>query len=274
MSQGISRIVLHRLLSTNLDGIIHYSHRFERVEHLDSGRLKVHFANGEVAEGDVLVAADGVHSTIRKQLLPESCQPVKPEPHIYGIAGKIFVDSEEQFKEIAFSNLRRGSCLIAAGDGRGIYIASLRYSAETKIHIAKIFQDVDGVLHEDAYSSHDDLDMVGGAGKKPLIDNARDYIFWGYHTRHESDIPTDGNIGSMKDISPQDLLDAVIKQLEKGNWSDELVQLMKKSDVNTVSYWPFTIAPHITDISIYKASNITFIGDSIHTSTYLSCLLG
>ncbi len=42
----------------------------ERVE-ASGGRVTAHFAGGETAEGDLLIAADGNLSTVRRQLMPE-----------------------------------------------------------------------------------------------------------------------------------------------------------------------------------------------------------
>ena len=43
---SVSRIVLHRLLTTGIEDLIHYGHRYERMETLDSGKIRVYFANG------------------------------------------------------------------------------------------------------------------------------------------------------------------------------------------------------------------------------------
>jgi hypothetical protein len=254
-----------------LDDIIHYGHRYESMEHLHSGQVKVHFSNGKSTEGDLLVAADGVNSAIRKQLLPESCQPVNNG--IYAVAGKIFVESPEIYEEMTFELVRRGICLIPSGfDGHGMFMTTQLYSTDAKMQITKIFsQDVDGVTHEAQLSPNaigDDLLLLGGGAKKHLIDDARDYIFWGFITKHPNSISaTLGQSGSMNRISQQDLLDAVAKEMEEGNWAYKLLQLVKKTDVNTVGCWPFHITPRIKDLSTHKPPGITFLGDSIHAST-------
>jgi 2-polyprenyl-6-methoxyphenol hydroxylase-like FAD-dependent oxidoreductase len=52
----------------------YFGHAFERVEQ-DGGAVRVHFANGESARADLLVACDGFRSSVRAQLAPE-VQPV------------------------------------------------------------------------------------------------------------------------------------------------------------------------------------------------------
>src|SRR5438552_18546768 len=56
---AVSRIVLHRLLTTGVEDVIRYGHRFDRVEALESGKVRVHFTDGASTERDNLVAEDG-----------------------------------------------------------------------------------------------------------------------------------------------------------------------------------------------------------------------
>jgi 2-polyprenyl-6-methoxyphenol hydroxylase-like FAD-dependent oxidoreductase len=263
-SQGdnfpVSRIVLHRLLTTGLDEVIHYGHRYDHMEHLDSGRVKVHFTNGTSTEGDILVAADGVNSAIRKQILPESFGPGKVGTT--GIAGKVFLDTKQLLDDIP--QLKRGICIIAGTEGRGLFIAPQIYSPEAKFQITRLFSGTEGVTHESQLlpnATGDDLLLLGGKDKKKLIDDAKDYVFYGYLTKHaETDFP------NLKEISQQEMLDRIVAQMEKSEWNPVLMKMVKMTDVNTVGYWPLHVSPKITDLSSHKPSNITFLGDSIHAS--------
>ncbi|KAJ0409633.1 hypothetical protein P43SY_008505 [Pythium insidiosum] len=49
---------------------IHFGLSFKRYQTLPNGRVEVHFDNGRVAEGSVLVGADGTTSRVRRQYLP------------------------------------------------------------------------------------------------------------------------------------------------------------------------------------------------------------
>lgn len=261
---AISRIVLHRLLTTGLEDIIHYGHRFDRVEQLASSGVRLHFTNGTFAEGDILVAADGVNSAIRKQLLPDSMGPGKIGTG--GIAGKVFVDTKELLDDVP--QLKRGICIICGTEGRGLFVAPQTYSPAARTQITKLFSGAEGVTHEEQLSPNaagEDLLLLGGKEKKKLIDDARDYVFYAYLTKH-----TEMEFPNLKNISQQEMLDRIVAQMEKSEWNPTLIKMVKMTDVNTVGYWPLHVSPKITDLSSHKPFNITFLGDSIHASTPFS----
>jgi salicylate hydroxylase len=263
---AVSRIVLHRILTIGLEDVIHYDHRYDYTETLDTGKLRVHFTNGKFADGDFLVAADGINSAVRKQFLPPSFQPVKYGP--VGMVGKVFIDDPSTFD---FQPVERGICIVMSGEGRGVFVAPQRYSAEAKAKICELFAGVtDGVTHEAQLAPNatgEELLLVGGDQKQKLIDDARDYVFYGYITTHLEDFGISG-MESMKDFSQRGLLDAVLMQMRTRNWSPKLIDLCEKTEVNTVGYWLFQVCPLISTLAGHKPLNVTFIGDSIHASSF------
>jgi salicylate hydroxylase len=52
-------------------GVVHTGHRATGVAH-EGDVVRVSFANGAIAEGDVVVAADGIHSELRPHVFPPS----------------------------------------------------------------------------------------------------------------------------------------------------------------------------------------------------------
>jgi 2-polyprenyl-6-methoxyphenol hydroxylase-like FAD-dependent oxidoreductase len=66
---------LQRLLRATIDPArYHLGHNFERVEQDERG-VRVHFANGRVEQGDLLVGGDGIRSGVRAQVAPD-VQPI------------------------------------------------------------------------------------------------------------------------------------------------------------------------------------------------------
>jgi 2-polyprenyl-6-methoxyphenol hydroxylase-like FAD-dependent oxidoreductase len=69
---GILRADLQReLLQALPPGIVHLGHRLARFEQTAT-HITAFFENGEQATADALVAADGIRSRVRRQLLPAS----------------------------------------------------------------------------------------------------------------------------------------------------------------------------------------------------------
>lgn len=69
---GVDRLTLREILLAGLDGTVSFNKEFSHYEQLADGRVQALFADGTAAHGDVLVAADGVHSRMRQQLLPQA----------------------------------------------------------------------------------------------------------------------------------------------------------------------------------------------------------
>ena len=67
---NIDRRTFRQILLAGLDDVVHHGVEVVDVTPSDSS-VTVHLADGETVEGDVLVAADGVGSAIRRRLMPE-----------------------------------------------------------------------------------------------------------------------------------------------------------------------------------------------------------
>lgn len=83
--RSVSRITLRHILLRGLGDIVHFNKRFVRYEEAE-GRVVAHFEDGSTAEGDVLVAADGVGSRVRQQYLPDA-EPI--DTGVVVLGGKV-----------------------------------------------------------------------------------------------------------------------------------------------------------------------------------------
>jgi 2-polyprenyl-6-methoxyphenol hydroxylase-like FAD-dependent oxidoreductase len=84
--RSVSRITLRRILLAGLEQDVQFNKRFLRYEETPDGAIRAHFEDGSSAQADLLVAADGVHSGVRKQYLPHA-EPI--DTGVVGIGGTI-----------------------------------------------------------------------------------------------------------------------------------------------------------------------------------------
>ena len=68
----ISRIALRQILLEGLEGLVTFGKTFVGFERMPDDRVIARFEDGSIAEGSVLVGADGAASRVRRQLLPQA----------------------------------------------------------------------------------------------------------------------------------------------------------------------------------------------------------
>ncbi|MFJ9696290.1 FAD-dependent oxidoreductase [Kitasatospora sp. NPDC101183] len=80
----VDRLTLRRIMLRGLTGAVRYGAAFTRYSLPGDGTVRVHLADGTTAEGDLLVATDGAHSGVRRQLLPDVPVSVLDGGLVYG----------------------------------------------------------------------------------------------------------------------------------------------------------------------------------------------
>ncbi|HEY7305321.1 MAG TPA: NAD(P)/FAD-dependent oxidoreductase [Bryobacteraceae bacterium] len=68
---AVNRLTLRQVLLGGLTDCVYFSHEAAYVEPYGTD-IRVSFSNGQSAVAHVLVAADGIHSSVRRQLLPQA----------------------------------------------------------------------------------------------------------------------------------------------------------------------------------------------------------
>ena len=231
--RSISRITLRQVLLSGLEGVVHFGKAFVRYEESPLGRIVAHFKDGTTADGDVLVAADGGASRVRRQFLP---QADRIDTGILGIAGKVFLD--EQTRRRLAPEFLNSLTLVSGMDGYCLFVA---------------LQDIDGVA-VDGFGGNDESSNTGAH-----FDNSRSYLMWAFGARREK-----FNLSEKPEhVAGESLRTAVLKAMARG-WDERFLTLVRLADVHTIN--AIAIRTSIA-ISPWQTQRITLLGDAIHSMT-------
>lgn len=169
------------MLLSELGDIVQFGKAFTHYEESSAGRVISHFEDGSTAEGDVLVAADGGGSRVRRQFLPDAR---RTDTGVVGIAGKVFLNATNRRRLAA--ELLGGMSLVSAR-GLTLFVA---------------LQDLDG----------DRAGEIGGneppATSDAHFDNTGSYLMWALGGRRAT-LGLDGDVdrvdaGSLRAIALQE----------------------------------------------------------------------
>lgn len=234
---SVSRMTLHQVLLTGLEDKVHFDKNFERYTNNADGTITAYFKDGTSATGDLLVAADGTNSKIRKQYLP---QATLRDSGIYGLTAKVPLNDET--RKLLTPKMIRGVNLINAQHGDSCIIHVMEFPWD---HAGELKNNIGG-------NDQELLKMWPGAN----FDNTNDYILLGFGG-HNTYLP--------KDIMSLDgpTIHALLLERTK-TWHRNLKKLYELSDPTTC----FPINIRTTDrLAPWESTNIALLGDAIHTMT-------
>lgn len=141
------------------DGMVRLGHKLERIEDLGD-RARLLFANGDTAEADLVVGADGIKSTVREQLFSDK-PPVFAGEHAY----RAVVDADAAHGLVVDDNLR-----MYLGRGTKVYVLPLRHRNQMSFDVTALRTD----SRWSPEPSKDDLmAMVEGFDER-IVNTARD----------------------------------------------------------------------------------------------------
>lgn len=231
---SVSRITFRELLLTGLDNIVHFDKTFIRYEETSDHKITVFFEDGTTAAGDVLIAADGANSRVRKQFLPEA---ERVDTDIRVIAGKVPL-SEVMAADLP-SKLVGGVSSVMTPRGCGMFIARQEFGNE---NAQKSLLKEDGELEK----------LCPGL----LFDNTKSYVMWALCAKYQK-----FGLRKQQQESNGDELLEIAKDTCK-NWHPAFRQLLQLSETSTLGQWMIhTSLP----IQPWKTQRITLLGDAIHS---------
>jgi salicylate hydroxylase len=235
LHRSASRITLRQVLLSGLDDVVHFGKTFVRYEELPTGGVVAHFADGSTAEGDVLVAADGGGSRVRRQFLPHA---ERVDTGAIAIAGKVFLDGGN--RERIAPQLRNGMTLVSGPGGYSLFVA---------------LQDIDGVA----------FNGFGGSDEKAAadahFDNGRSYLMWAFGAQREKLGLASRDI---EQIAGGELRKLVLATMASRGWDQRLRDLVELTDTATTNTLTIRTA---LPVAPWPTRRITLLGDAIHAMT-------
>ncbi|MCZ1010830.1 FAD-dependent oxidoreductase [Streptomyces lydicus] len=235
--RSVSRMTLRQVLLTGLEDLVHFDKVFTRYDNNPDGTVTAHFEDGTSTTGDVLIAADGTNSRVRRQYLPHARLK---DTGVIALGGK--VPLTDQTRALLTDRTIDGVNIVQAPGG---------YSQV--IHVMQFPWDTDGAPKSGIGAS--DAELINHwPGLQ--FDNTRDYIGIGINAAAHK-VPAD--------VLQMDghQVHALFRKLTRA-WDPRLRKLAELVDPSTC--FPINIRTSVP-IEQWPASNITLIGDAIHTMT-------
>ena len=235
--KSVSRMTLRQVLMTGLEDVITFGKEFTHFEQHTDGTVTAHFADGSSATGDILVGADGAGSRVRKQYLPQARQE---DTGIIAIAGKLPITAES-------------ASLLPPRVFQGISMVQALKGYSCILHVMEFKWDRSGKIKSGMGDNDAELIKVWPGLQ---FDNTRDYINWGFSATADK-FPAD-----VMDRRGDDLARLVAEMTP--NWHPNLRRLFELTDPSTC--FPVNIKTSVP-VDPWPATNVTLIGDAIHTMT-------
>ncbi len=226
--RSISRITLRRILLAGLEADVQFNKRFLRYEETADGAIRAHFEDGSSAPADLLVAADGVHSGVRKQYLPHA-EPI--DTGVVGIGGTIPLT--DGVMALAPHLLLDGPVMVVPPTACSMFMAMWKRSGEAGQTLRRL--GIEGPLPGD-----EDY-LILALGGRP--------DFFGLDKQAES-------------VSGSTLKDALRRTVV--GWHPSLRKLVEMIDEQQLFLNHARTAPPPVP---WKSTQITLLGDAIHSMT-------
>lgn len=221
----VHRQTLREILLSGIEERVHFGKPIQRFEVLDGGSVRIEFANGDSRVSDLLVGADGVHSGVRDQLVPDARPLMSGDVCIYG-------------KTPATFDLRR------------------QIDAKLLDGTSVIFADGFAVIVDPMLCAEPLPDIAMRLARTCRVEPVEDYVYWAF-------IGSPERLGvDFGTLPNEQQLPALIESLVQA-WHPGLRRLLSAANDLTATIVPVRNAP--TPIASWPPGPVTLLGDAIHT---------
>jgi 2-polyprenyl-6-methoxyphenol hydroxylase-like FAD-dependent oxidoreductase len=229
--RSVSRMTLRQVLLSGLGDAVHFDKRFDRYERHADGRIVAFFEDGSTAEGDVLVAADGVNSRVRQQYLPGN-DPI--DTGVIGLGGRIPLT--DGVMAMLPPCLLDGPAMVLPSGPVNLFMAAWRRSSEATKKVLALHDPPEG---DAAAVDEEDYVILSLGGKREHFGLSPDMV----------------------SMTPSE-----VKQLLRSKMRDWHPNLRKLAEMTTDELGLIRIRTS-EPVAPWKPSNVTLLGDAIHSMT-------
>ncbi|TMR35461.1 FAD-dependent monooxygenase [Nonomuraea zeae] len=241
---SVSRITLRQVLLSGLDDVVRFGKTYESYRLLPDGRVELSFADGTRESADIVVAADGGNSRVREQYLPHA---ERVDTGVVTVAGKFPLTDET--RRLLAPRLVDGPNNVIPPRGMGLFTAPHDLGDPARSRA--------GAGLGTAASGGAAARGIGVTEQEgALMDNTGSYLLWAFGAA-SGRFPTD-----ISEMSGDQLKATVAKMIR--TWHPDLRTLIDLSHPDTVSLLPIRTS---IPIEPWPATNITLLGDAIHSMT-------
>jgi 2-polyprenyl-6-methoxyphenol hydroxylase-like FAD-dependent oxidoreductase len=224
---AVNRLTLRQILLARLGDSVRFSHELVSFEDTGTG-VRAQFGNGRTATGDVLVAADGINSVVRRRLLP---QAQIHDTGVRAITGKTPMDAIRADFPDQLDNTFTG---VHTPDFRTLAMGVFQTRRPPAEAVAELAPDV-------------------------ALDSVADYLMWLQLARVE-DFPVPEEAIWRADSAT---LHRLALDMLAG-WHPDLLRLLERADLTAT--FPLSIRA-VLPVPEWPTTNVTLLGDAIHAMT-------
>jgi 2-polyprenyl-6-methoxyphenol hydroxylase-like FAD-dependent oxidoreductase len=227
-STTTDRGTLRQILLAGLDGVVEWNRVVTGISESGDG-VSVWFADGSSATGDVLVAADGVNSVIRAQVLPHARLA---DTGLRGIYGRVVLD--DALRRLLPESIYDGSPRVVGPGGLSLAIGAYRPREEPSAAAAR---------------------LAPYARLSPVSD----YLKWSLIGSPSALGLTEREVWAARSTALH-----VTARARTADWHPALAELVRRSDPRSL----FPVAIRAAEaVAAWPAGRITLLGDAIHATT-------
>ncbi|MED4074466.1 FAD-dependent oxidoreductase [Priestia endophytica] len=221
---AVNRRTLCQILLSGIEEHVHFNSTITGFEQDEEG-VRLFLEDGTIAKGDLLVAADGINSVVRRQLMPE-VSPIDTGARAIYSKSPLTKEIRAQLPEILFDGFT------SAIDEKGTYMAIGPYEPR---------RPVDEAAKELAPSS--------------FIEHVDDYIMITLNVSEQLKMTDD----ELRKANPS-LYHRIMLELTQ-KWHPVLKGLVERINPDTVS---ILSVRSVEPLDPWETSRVTLIGDAIH----------